>query len=53
MLRELDEFGFTDITGLDYAQGSVELAQSVCKHLGSFYLKFMNKGNLSKKKSNF
>ena len=35
MLRELDEFGFTNIFGLDYAEGSVELARSVCENLNS------------------
>ena len=33
LLRELDEYGFTDLTGVDYAAGSVQLAANICKDL--------------------
>jgi len=35
MLRELDEFGFTDITGVDYSNSSVQLARQICQNLDS------------------
>ena len=35
MLRELDEFGFTDITGVDYSNSSVQLARQICHNLES------------------
>ena len=38
MLRELDEYGFTELTGVDYAIGSVELAKKICSELKSIYI---------------
>merc|ERR1712039_153588 len=35
LLRELDEYGFTDLTGVDYAAGSVQLAANICKDLST------------------
>mgnify|MGYP003730312153 CR=1 FL=1 len=33
MLRELDEYGFQNLTGVDYAIGSVNLARQICSEL--------------------
>lgn len=63
MLRELDEYGFTSLTGVDYAIGSVNLARQICSELTSVTLhqanllqldsKFFNKFNLAVDKGTF
>ena len=30
MLRELNEFGFTNLTGIDYSDSSIQLAKEIC-----------------------
>ena len=30
MLRELNEFGFTNLTGIDYSESSIQLAKEIC-----------------------
>ena len=30
MLRELNEFGFTNLTGIDYSESSIQLAKQIC-----------------------
>jgi len=33
MLRELQDFGFTNLTGIDYATSSIKLAAQICPNL--------------------
>lgn len=33
MLRELEDFGFTNLTGIDYATSSIKLAAQICPNL--------------------
>merc|ERR1712157_68146 len=49
MGRELDEYGFTDLTGLDYAAGSVKLAANICKDLSSVKVEQADILNLDEK----
>ena len=30
MLRELNDFGFTNLTGIDYSESSIQLAKQIC-----------------------
>ena len=38
MLRELDDYGFTDLTGIDYSAKSIELAKKVCAEVNGLSL---------------
>ena len=38
MLRELDDYGFTDLTGIDYSAKSIELAKKVCAEVNGLVL---------------
>ena len=33
MLRELEDFGFTNLTGIDYSPSSIKLAAQICPNL--------------------
>ena len=35
MLRELEDFGFTNLTGIDYATSSIKLAAQICPNLAN------------------
>merc|ERR1711935_986809 len=39
MLRELDEFGFSNLTGVDYSQASIDLARKVCNSIDGLTLR--------------